>query len=441
MFMCYSKKGFVKILEAVIASIILIGSVSYFFIPYIKSSDWSRSNLELQGRDALVALDNYGYLRTFILENNITEDQKGLEYYLKKMLPKSVMFSVEVYGLPKPVIKLGCNCTSAEMEKLQKMIYDKRIEFKGREINFSIDAETGLENLLANRDIDVILLFGYKDLSPYKSEMEEFLGRDKSILVIADLNETEVNDGIFNETFNLSWQVGGILDENNDFSDLSDPKNISWHISNYFVYMPVRIETTEDIGNGERKGNFFIQGIQHDLITGYNETGSFDYVRYDTDTKQYKLNEVFIVDGWSIKIRRIDSNYTDDYTTYADISIINRSYVFNISNTPSKNNIAKNEKTILKTTNGFSSVQSNYQITKYGKGRTVWLKNYTETYSDVNQLFKSILLWAAGENYDLGQIFGHKKMRPKSYTKVYYVVSGNQEFEPYIIKLVLWHIY
>jgi len=424
-------KGFIKILEAIIASIILLGSVSYFFSTYIKPSSWSDVMLEIQARDTLITLDKAGYLRKFIQENNFS----GIENYTKQMLPETVNFYFEIDGLPKNKIKIGCNCTDGEIERLREMLHinaseDKIVVLKDRQIEFGIE-QVSLDEVASTTN-DIILFFGYKNLTNYESYIEKFFDNDKALVVIGNLSEAETNE--YSKFFNLSWQAGS-PNNDNKFNDLMSPKNISFHTANYFVAMPIRIMTTVDKGD-EREGYFWIQDGIHNLTTGYNQTAGFDYIRHDNNPTQYKINDTFEVNSWFIKVVKIDSNYSIDNRTYADITIVNRDYEFNIANNPNKNSISSNEKTILKTSNSYSSVQTNYQITKYGNGRTVWFKDYPETQSDINQLFKSVLLWAAGERYIINE-----KQLPKYYTKVNYLVSGNTEFEPYFINLVLWYIF
>ncbi|MEM7826662.1 MAG: hypothetical protein QXQ40_00360 [Candidatus Aenigmatarchaeota archaeon] len=416
-------KGFIRIIEVVIVSLVLLALLPYFFSTYIEPFEWDLVSLETQARDALIALDETGYLREFILSNNVI----GLEDYLTKMLPNNAIFEVEVSGIPKSHIKIGCNCTEEEKNRLRRMLHiftpeDKKTIFRGREIEFSIDENSGIETLL-ERPIDLILFFGYKNLS--KEKLEEFLDEDKALVMIADLDEMQPD-----ELFNLSWKDTENPSIVNIFNEWQNPN--AFKIAEDFVDMPIRIDTTNN-------GKFWIQDTEHTLITGYNDTE--EYVKYDTNEEQYKINETIVIDGWWIKVVDIDANLSDDGRTYADIMIINRSYRFYI-NDLQKNKIEANEKTILKTTNNFSSVQANYQITKYGKGRAIWFKDYNEMHSDINQLFKSLLLWAAGKKYNLEyESLGQKKERPNRYTSVNYFVSGNQEFEPYIISLILWYAY
>jgi hypothetical protein len=84
-------KGFVKILEVVIAAVILIAAMNAFFIrpelerPYI-------SDLEKRTESALAVLDRVGGLETYLSENR----PDLLDANLTEMLPVSVGFSVNV---------------------------------------------------------------------------------------------------------------------------------------------------------------------------------------------------------------------------------------------------------------------------------------------------------------------------------------------------------
>ncbi|MEM5778827.1 MAG: hypothetical protein QXJ96_00175, partial [Candidatus Aenigmatarchaeota archaeon] len=93
-----------------------------------------------------------------------------------------------------------------------------------------------------------------------------------------------------------------------------------------------------------------------------------------------------------------------------------------------------NEKSLLISFNGYAASQLNYYITRYSNGKAAWINDYSEERTDLNQLMKAIILW-------LSENIGYKEEKLKNYVTVYYIVSGNFDFEPYMIKMNLWYIY
>ena len=427
-------KGFIRILEALVASIILLSSLSYFFKVRTSETGWDYALLEMRARDALAVLHTSGLLENFIRFNNVT----GLEQTLSKLLPESVMFSTEIEGLPKPMIRIGCNCSDEEIEELKTMLHinlsnDKIITFNSRNITFGY-VKINLSDLRKKAsEIDVLLFFGYRNLSPYRSSVENFLKQDKGIFAIADLNDTHLQDSYFASLFNLSSSPGNPAAENR-FAYIDDVKKVSYHISRLFTSMPVRIDT-----HLNTVGYFYVRNEAHNITTG---SDGACFVMHDEDTTKYRAGEVFVVtdsenNRWQIKIRDIDCDTVDD-RTFVDLSIIDRNYTFKIVNKPHHNRVSVNEKTVLSTSNDFASVQVNYDMF-YGKGRAVWMKRYPVNRSDVNQLFKSLLLYAAGERYRMET---YAKIPPKKYRSVSYFIPGGSVFDaPFAVRLFLWFIY
>jgi hypothetical protein len=266
----------------------------------------------------------------------------------------------------------------------------------------------------------------------YKGSIDNFLKNDKGIVAIADINSTHLEDEYFTSIFNLSYRSGSPVTKN-QFTYRDDIKKVSYHISRLFTSMPIRIDT-----HINTEGYFYIRDELHNITTNYDGAC---FVKHDNDPAKYRVGDIFVVTDfeskrWRIKIRNIDCDVFDD-RTFVDISIVDRNYTFNIVNKPNYNKISVNEKTILSTTNNFATVQVNYDIF-YGKGRAVWIKQYPINRSDVNQLFKSLLLYVAGEKYRMET---YTKHTPEKYKSVTYLMSSSLFDTPFIVRLFIWFIY
>lgn len=441
-------KGFMKMLEVILAAIIMLSSLSYFFSFQARTSEWPGALLENSGKDVLASLDKSGNLRIFIETNNFTEEGFGLEYYIRKMVPRTVLYSLEFENIPKPDIMIGCNCTLSEIEEVRRQImvfqgYQGNATYKGRRINFTVVGEN-LSNLLTDPGydkVDAILMFSYHDFSEYSRELEEYLDRGKSIIAVTDIQQGSVSS-YFNELFRIGYSPG-IPADDKSFLNYQDSRNISRSLSGFFVSTTQRINTTQQVfgDDFERSGSIYIRGTPYQISTYFDGLNS--WVNY-TGTL-YSEGDAFQMSGggytWNVSVKRIDSVYAGDQWTYADVSIIDRGYVFSIPANPGFNNVTADENTVLATANGFSSMQANTHASKNGNGRAIWMEYYDTTNTDINQLLAATIMWSTSGRYNLDEELGNAKPIPSSFEKVSYVVSGNGEFEPYSINLLLWYLF
>src|SRR3989338_3109322 len=113
-------RGFIKIIEAVIASIILLTAMTFFFSAEAKYPRWGASLMQAEARDALAALNKSGAMNNFI-ENAYKDDaarqtaKEGMTGMLEAMLSGSTDFSLEIRGLPDPKINIICVCSQTEL--------------------------------------------------------------------------------------------------------------------------------------------------------------------------------------------------------------------------------------------------------------------------------------------------------------------------------------
>ncbi len=423
-------KGIARILEAILASVIILGSLSYFLVAKVHESRWGYVILENELQDVLVTLTKTGELVNYIRTNDIT----GLHEELNALLPKTVMYKLEVIGLPKPMIRIGCNCTESELSKLRKMLHIQRertFEFNGRNLSL------GFQRIALSKpseDLDLIVFFGYRNLSRYSWELENFLQKDKGVLMIANLTDEDLNDAYLTELFGLNYKTGH-PSRNNNFVDITNVSTLAYHISRLFGDMPIRIDT-----NLNTQGYFYLRTSLHNLTTGQDENGS--YVLHDLDPTKYREGDVFLATDeddrtWRIKVYKIDADPSDE-VTYADIGIIDRNYTFFIQDPIGENHVAANELTIVKTTNDFASVQINDDVGLYGRGRAVWIKSYDPNATDLNQLLRSLVLYAAGERFAMEH---YPTKLPERYVSVSLILSDVYFDFPFVVKLIGWFVY
>lgn len=397
------RKGFIKIIEVILASFLLFFILSWILPLEDKREEYDIALLSTIGRDSLASLDRAGFLRSMISNNDIN----GLINEISKILPSNARFDIEILNLNKNLIKIGCNCSYEEKEKLKRMIgiyypEDYSFYFRGRNIRFEILDNTNLNEM---QSADIIVFFGCRNLSNYYNYLDD----EKSFLMIS-------NVACENNLFNISPKFGYA-----DSFIINQNSLESFRIGEYFVDVIIKIYNN----------SIFWVGSRSYVLNIYLDNNSLPYVTYDNNENiRYYAGNIMIIDNTRIKI---ESVVVDFFTgrAYAEIRIIDRNYEFHFQ--PSLL-VESNEKSLLVSQNVYAASQLNYYITKYGKGKVAWINDYSEERTDINQLTRAIILW-------LSENLKYEEQKPKNYVTVYYFVSGNLEFEPYMIKMNIWYIH
>ena len=220
-------KGFIKILEAVIASIIILASLTYFFSAPAKYKYWGETFSRIQTQDALASLYKSDLLTEYVQNNDVD----GLNNTLTAMLPESLDFSVEIIGIPNPIIYIGCDCSDAEITELENMLIPLRFVYENRQIEIRIKKES-IDNIDPRTNIH--FMFGYTNLNPHKEKVEEFLLDGGTMFMFSNLSKDHVEDGVLNETFGLEWK-GTAGSSTGKFYKSDDVSKVSHRIEDYFL--------------------------------------------------------------------------------------------------------------------------------------------------------------------------------------------------------------
>lgn len=220
-------KGFVKIFESVLACLIILASMTFFFAVSSPASNWNDIVLRDRINDVVLSMANNGSLAKFIQQNNVTE----INNTLRMAFPSNIDYSAEVSGIPNPVIYLGCNCTSSEINELGTMLQPYN-SFPYRERNISIRIEPVWISNIRN-GTNILFLIGYHNLNTYKSQIDKFLERGGTVFVLGDLTQIQVNDGFMNTYFKLKWTEDN-AQERGGFYD-GDKNTSEYRIVKYFV--------------------------------------------------------------------------------------------------------------------------------------------------------------------------------------------------------------
>lgn len=173
-------KGEVSILEAISTIIILFIAFNIFFPKFSYQSKWDMATLLLKERDVLITLDRIGRLYQYSF------DAAALASFLTKAIPeKNVIYWSQVEGTIKPTIVVACNCTEEQIVKLYE--WGEYLRVNDRSVKILV-CPTNLDHINpCYTGPDVLLIWGYKDLTNYKEVFKRFLSAGKGILEIMDL--------------------------------------------------------------------------------------------------------------------------------------------------------------------------------------------------------------------------------------------------------------
>jgi hypothetical protein len=263
-------KGFIRILEAIIASIIILAAMTFFLTPDVIKTGWDGPLIQIQSQDVLYALYKNSTLQECIRANNKTK----IDAEITKFFSKSIGFSIEVNGLPNPEIYIGCNCTDSQINDLKTML--SPLDFKYNERNISIRvANESVDNI--RNETDVLFIFGYKNLNPFRNKLSKFFERGGTVFILGDLTKAQIEDGYINDTFGLKWNSIGDPTPNGEFFDTENPGNASYKVSKYFVNISGSPKTTL-FQNFNRLPSINHVSIDNNTITK-DQGGTFSFVK------------------------------------------------------------------------------------------------------------------------------------------------------------------
>lgn len=261
-------KGFIRILESIIASVVILSALTFFFTPSVKILGWEESNLHIEVYDTIESLYKSGRLSGYIMNNDAT----GMNSELSAAIKKNIDFSVSVSGIPNKDISIGCLCTDDEKMSLERIIYPNEFIYHGRTIRIGVEKTDILQDtILIRRDTNVLFFFGYKNLSQYENQINEFLAGGGSIFMISDLTEDQSKNPYIKSIFGMAWKSTGIPSGNGVFYGKESPSKMSFKIHKYFVNI-----------SGDENG-----------LENFNDDPSMNKIAADDNTMIIDRNGVF----------------------------------------------------------------------------------------------------------------------------------------------------
>ncbi len=226
-------KGFIYLLEIVIASILIISVISMFFLTEVKQ-DWGHSDLVSIGNDVINSLNEEDFYE--LLEGNFSK--------IEELLPDNIDFNLEVKGITKNNITVGCVNYCDYVKNLLTPTYLNK-----RWINFTVQ-QFDLTSETPN--FDVIVLVNYTQYSLNKNKILSYLNEGG---VVIGINATfNNNNPDFNEIFGL---VSAFPAGPEDFHFLEPYDPLKDEIEKYFLGLGFDVKTENNI-DSKKWGYWYI---------------------------------------------------------------------------------------------------------------------------------------------------------------------------------------
>lgn len=453
-------KGFVTTLELIIVLIVLIIAFGIFFPSFTYKSKWSDALLLLKGRDVILTLDRIGKLYNYSFNSESLKDFLTNPQY--SILPLNIIPWSEVDGTIKNKVSIACNCTNDQIASLTKWL--SYLKLNNRNIDFSI-CYTNLEAINpCIRGSDVLLIWGYKDLSDpvFKNTLTSYLREDNGIVEMMDFNKYKDsgnkvdNDPVQREIFGLKW-----VDVEKGQADYDEfggkPKNftnISYIPYKYFYHIPLTLTapaTGESLtGCTQNKtGNFIIwkttysfwicDGVKVYFDTDGNGAGDAGpFVKGNSFTiRSYKFLLSYVEDT------RIRISFNPDYSFSDFLTFViptgepnPRGWAYGTKGIVHIEPVDNNKDRILvKAVSTSPPREYPAVILNNSLSRVAWVYDFgsSDIGDDQKQLLITLLLWASNKKSS-ELILGNMKI---GYSNSYINVNSADMFEVYRFSLGL----
>lgn len=220
-------KGFLRIIEVVAASLILL-SVFPLFFSNSSVSGWNNAVIRAEALDILASLTLNGSVEAYVQNNDVG----AINSAVSGLLPKTDDYSIEINGIVNPVIFISCICSQAQTEDLENIL--SPLESGYRQRNISVRIKRAAFGSIDSRT-NIIFVFGYTDMNSQKVFLENFLSNGGTVFLFGDLNRAQAEDGIMNGIFGLGWDDTLTASADAKFDDPENPSRVSHRIGTYYA--------------------------------------------------------------------------------------------------------------------------------------------------------------------------------------------------------------
>ncbi len=442
-------KGQISIIEAIIASVSLFVAFGMIINTGTVQNKWNDAINSVHGKDILLTMDRMGLLHSYSFSANFKTD-----YVNKLDSVKDSVVKLETTGTVNNNIYVACDCTQGQLSYVQTLLQD--VTLNGRKITSSVCSTSlpAINNCGSGVTYpDVLIIWGYRDLTEFSSQLSNMINDGNSVIEIADIPNSKIDGGADDDVaqssvFGIAYTAQGDFPSGTDgFIKPLNASQITYQSYKLFYHLPYPIigtvsEAVPTEGGipacgSSMRGSFIIQGIDRGFWIC--DTGS---VYWDTNGNNVADIRVLPKNSFSIG----NSNF---YLSYIDSSSKARisfkpDYSFNdfISAGNSNNKIKpqNNDKNKVLFSLGYWDVQRNIPISgavfngeKFSKA--IWVADFGRnglgsTGDDHKQLLLSLILSGSEK------ISKETKQQVGQVTS-YINVDNTDVLEPYKINVIV----
>ena len=292
---CGDMKGQINIVELIFVIIALLIAFSILFPGFSYQSKWPAALLLLGSKDLILTMDRIGKLYEYSF------DSVAFLSFIDSAAPASKTNWIiwpETEGTIKNEVIVACNCTRSQADFLET--HTTGLIMNGREV--SIDFITSNLDKI-NEPSDALVIWGDKDLAPYKQQLIDYLNKGNGVVEIADFQSPDAAEKeIFGiERCDLLGIPCGWGDVNYDSFIVPESFNSTAYLPyKYFYHVPYPEKAYEKVGSipieggigscsdsETWKGNFTFRGTPYTFwICESTSTAYFDInLNGNADTK------------------------------------------------------------------------------------------------------------------------------------------------------------
>ena len=419
-------KAFVSVLEMIFVVATLIIAFGIIFPGFSYQSRWEQAFISLKGRDLMLTIDRMGDKGGRLYQYSF--DENALRDFLDKTVPTHLTNLIHwsgTGGALKPVVTVACDCDEDQKNALISWI--GRIKVNGRDIDFDI-VSSKLSPIFSQSD--VLLIWGDKDLDPFKKNLEDYTKAGKGIVEIMDLTGSldDAQKDIFgikkcDSKISSTCGAGGAV-ENSFEPKPQGTTNKTYAAYKYFHHLPMPVLAPDGevsfrmkpdldpcISVDIKKGAFRVRNDDFNfwICDEITEVSAYFDAGGNPNEADIKVlpNQKFVIDGQEFLLSYIDA-------VSAKVGIAFLDYKFeNFLNPSAKlyptdedENKAKFRILLSKGTYAQSDKPIPAAIVNGTVSRVAWVADFTEDLNKVGDdhklLLASLLLWASEKKYVSG---------------------------------------
>ena len=400
-------------------SVLLLIAFDVFFPGLRYKDNWNKARLIMLIKDITLTLD-----RTNNLYSVSFSPEKLTDFINKTIVGKHLIWWSDTGNAVKPTLRIACNCTDEEIGNLTS--WYNRLIVNGRNVSVYF-IKSRLDRI--NEPTDGLVIFGYKDLTPYKSSLEVYLKKGKGIVYIADLSnvddETKKIFGIDRCSNILGTSCGwGSGEKNITFIKPANASVYNYQPWKLFFHFPETLKTKNE------EDSVPVENVEPcDASPVYSGTFKLrdDSFKFWTcnETTDYKL--YFDTNGNKIAdlVVKLDKDFTlDNFGFHFSYALDNRTVAVAYRPTYNFTDFLRDGGTRVyptdKDINKIVVYRGNYSggdkpipaaiATKYTEGNVAWVANFArdgldKVGDDEKQLLLSLLLYITDKNYKRPTLF------------------------------------